>query len=72
MVMNTADVTTYFIADHQARLRALARKHPSHAPGSPSRRSQVTGELLMRLATQMRGQPADARQAASRTRMAAH
>ncbi len=71
MVMNTADMTTYFIADHQARLRALARKHPSHVPGSPSRRGQVRGELLIRLTTLMRGQPADARRAAPRTRMAA-
>ena len=70
MVVNTADVTMFFVADHQARLRTLSEKLAAQDPGTSSRPHRFARELLMRLATHRRSQSGDARRVQPRARTA--
>lgn len=67
--MDTTDVMVRLIADHQAHLRTLNRKHGAHLPGTSSRLRQVAGQTLIRLGEQIRGERRDISPAMSRTRM---
>ncbi len=71
MVGHTTDMMVDLVTDHQDRLRTLKGKHGAQFPDITSPLRRVTGQTLIRLGEQIRGEHRDATPAISRTRMVA-